>query len=109
MLPFRSRKRFVAAGLRSKVGRAATKLLLLLHRDFHASDAKVQASAFGAGSDLHDDTLGILQIPYSTAANQSGTGRGSRIGAYEVVHTIELINVRGYDVRAAADVSQSQT
>src|SRR3954452_12916392 len=109
MLPFRSRKRFVAAGLRSKVGRAATKLLLLLQRDFHASDAKVQASAFGVGSDLHDDTCRILEIAYPTAANQSGTGRGSRIGASEVLDLGKLVNFRGYDIRAAANISQSHT
>src|SRR3954468_24158694 len=34
----RSRKRFVAARLRGKAGRAATKRLLLLHPDFHTSD-----------------------------------------------------------------------
>src|SRR3954464_3509692 len=105
----RSRKRFVAARLRGKAGRAATKRLLLLHPDFHTSDAEVQAGAFGVGSDLHDDTCRILEIAYATAANQSGTGRGSRIGAREVVHTIEFINVRSYDVRAAADISQSHT
>src|SRR5918995_4985134 len=106
---FRSRKRFVAADQRGPPCPAATKRLILLQHDFDASDAKVQAGTFGVGSDLHDDTSGILEIPYSTAANQSGTGRGSRIGAREVLDLGKFVNFRGYDIRATANVSQRQT
>jgi hypothetical protein len=100
----RSRKCFVAARLREKVGRTATKRLLLFQRDFHASNAKVQAGTFGVRGDLYNNTFGIFEVPYSAASNQGGTGRGSRIGACKIIHIVELVNFRGYNVLTTAKV-----
>jgi hypothetical protein len=68
----RSRKCFVAARLREKVGRTATKRLLLFQRDFHASNAKVQAGTFGVRGGLYNDTFGIFEVPYSAADSVAG-------------------------------------
>src|SRR5689334_22136361 len=85
------------------------KRLLLLQRDFHASDAKVQPGTLAVGRDLYDDALRILEIPYSAATNESGTGGGNGIGAREIVRIVEFVHFTGYDVRAAADVRQGQS